>query len=935
MNSMKSWSRPTPEQIDGALDRLTRKEHHRYFFRKLGNPEWILPLKEKGYFKNPDALEEIEFLARVAPEMPELVTDIFTSYVAVRNQYTIDEIVKAGTKVPGRLAGKIALKAIKWLGSSDLTFTLPEDLLDLGIYLGREGHIKEARRVLELVFSLKRAPNEEESVRLFGHPQPPVPRYWRYEFDQLIKTRWEKITDAVKLQALDVFCEGLRKYIRTRNYGSSPFDLFRFFRYAVENNGRERLEDVGDQLITVVTEVSVHLVKSGLSSLQEVVSVLARYEWNIFRRIELYLLSCFPERDISQVEESILDAALFSDLSHEYSLLLTSGFPLMQEKKRQQYLRMVERGPENPEKEKKTSGDDLDHWRFRRLSPIRNNISGYYAEVLSALSKKLGLDPNSQPVYPTSPTAEWIGPTSPKSDDELKSMSVEEVIDFFRYWEPSKDPRMPSPEGLGRSLTSVVEQDPQKYADQAVLFEGLEPTYIRSLFFGLRQALTNGKSFHWDAVTQLIGWVIRQGVGEIENQIIYLERDPGWKWTRQAIATLFSEGLSRKSIPYNFRSSVWTVLRILADDSHPTPKEEEEAISGGWDYFDFSINTTRGEAFHACVRYGLWVREHVQSLSDNRVFNGMSDIPELAETLERHLDIDHDRSLTIRSVFGRWLPWLASLDMKWTTDRIAKVLPMEESMNDYREVAWNTYLHWCRPYDDMLSVLREYYLLAVNTLDDSASDEQKVPERERNLVHHLMVFYARGLIALNEDLMRDFWSHASVGLRAYAIRFVGISLEEDKTPVPQPFLERLMILFDKLLESAVTSLDLFRVELKQFGWWFDSDKFPIEWRLSRLIEVLTIVGEVEPDLAVASKLAEASAADPLGAIKAIFAMVKGDRRGWSIHSWRSDIIKIVGNACQKGGEDGRKVARELIDYAGTIGFHELRPFLDECAKPAL
>jgi len=47
---MKSWKTPTPKQVDLAVALLAHIEQHRYFFDRLENPEWIEPLKSKGFF---------------------------------------------------------------------------------------------------------------------------------------------------------------------------------------------------------------------------------------------------------------------------------------------------------------------------------------------------------------------------------------------------------------------------------------------------------------------------------------------------------------------------------------------------------------------------------------------------------------------------------------------------------------------------------------------------------------------------------------------------------------------------------------------------------------------------------------------------------------------------------------------------------------------
>ena len=46
---MKSWKMPTPEQVAKAVALLGHVEQYRYFFDRLENPEWLLPLQKRDF----------------------------------------------------------------------------------------------------------------------------------------------------------------------------------------------------------------------------------------------------------------------------------------------------------------------------------------------------------------------------------------------------------------------------------------------------------------------------------------------------------------------------------------------------------------------------------------------------------------------------------------------------------------------------------------------------------------------------------------------------------------------------------------------------------------------------------------------------------------------------------------------------------------------
>lgn len=80
-----------------------------------------------------------------------------------------------------------------------------------------------------------------------------------------------------------------------------------------------------------------------------------------------------------------------------------------------------------------------------------------------------------------------------------------------------------------------------------------------------------------------------------------MEADPGWSWTRKAIADLLSAGFENRagSIPIDFRQKVWTILKPLTDDPDPTPEDEQRYGCFNMDPATLSINTTRGRR---CIR---------------------------------------------------------------------------------------------------------------------------------------------------------------------------------------------------------------------------------------------------------------------------------------------------------------------------------------------
>jgi hypothetical protein len=263
----------------------------------------------------------------------------------------------------------------------------------------------------------------------------------------------------------------------------------------------------------------------------------------------------------------------------------------------------------------------------------------------------------------------WVGPTSPKPADELRTMPVAAIVDLLKAWVPVGDWFGPSKEGLGRELTSIVQADSERFAGEAQLFTGVDPTYVRALIRGLIDAAKEGRAFDWAPVLGLCEWVVDQPREIRERPRLTDDEDPGWGWTRKAIGGLLSAGFTKgvAELAFDLRVRAWGVLRRLTDDPEPTPEDETQYGGTNMDPPTLSINTTRGEAMHAVVQYALWVRRHIEQLPDGPalVASGFAGMPEVREVLEAHLDPANDPSLAIRAVYGQWFPWLVLLDRAW------------------------------------------------------------------------------------------------------------------------------------------------------------------------------------------------------------------------------------------------------------------------------
>ena len=959
---MKSWNKPTPEQVEQAVALLVHAEQCRYFFDRLENPEWLEPLRKKGFFRNPpqpirnekeDTIRfppwpEARYLARMAQHKPERVAEIIREMDDTDNANVLGDLVDAMLAMPAKLSAPLVEKVARW--AERPYWLLPEKLGQLIEYWAKggltEGALRVARVLLDVLPEERRVEaGPDEEYRL---PPEPQARFDTWNYEEILKKHYPELVRAAGLPALEVLCDLLEKTIRfsrTREDDHGPEDYSYVWRPAIEEHPQNLGHTIKDALVSGVRDAAEVTVRSRKTTMEEVVKALERRHWKVFRRIALHVLRVFADQALPLIATRLTDRNLFDDVGaqHEYILLMRACFSRLTEKDQAKILGWIEAGPDIERFRERRQGDNgsapsdeevtryLEVWQRDWLARIRpENLPGEWQERYREFVGKYGERDHVE--FPVYTEVGWVGPTSPRTEEDIKAMSVEEIVGFLKTWRPPDNVfREPSPEGLGRVLSSVVAQDPGPFAVEAKRFQGLDPTYVRAVLSGLRDGLKQAGAFDWDPVLGLCQWVLAQPREIKGRRVEPMEADPHWGWTRMEVARLLFAGFGDGAggIPIHLREKVWHILKLLTNDPDPTPEHEERYGGSDMDPATLSINTTRGEAMHAVVRYALWVRRHMEGQADaeDQPRTGFDEMPEVREVLDAHLDVAQEPSPAIRAVYGEWFPWLVLLDSKWARDNATRIFPIGQGEEALLDAAWNTYVTFCKPYDNVLDILREQYRHAAERIGCRRDDAQWLANPDERLAEHLMVFYWRGKLSLGDPLLTAFWERATDALRAHALGYVGRALEQTSGEIPAEVLNRLTQLWAVRVARAkqAQSPTDFAKEMAAFGWWFVSDKFDVAWAIAQLSESLQLVRQTDPEHMVVEHLAKAVEKHPMKSAECLRMIAEGDREGWKLYASSAHIQRILEVALRNptAGEE----AERIIHYLGSRGFLKFRNLL--------
>jgi hypothetical protein len=656
-----------------------------YFFDRLTSPDWIGPLREVGMFQSPPepiregnyvqfpAWPESRYLSRVAGQAPEAVTEIILALPHTDNIRVLVDLAEAVLSMPPELGASLVPTVAGWLTSSYLLL-LPDRL---GKLIGRLAAAGQAEAALELTVALFRLePGAARSVEGTDAVQPPEPQplFDPSEYQRILNESLHDLVKAGGTRTFDLLCDLLTQAINLSRFNendASGEDFSHVWRSAVEPSTQNHYYDVKGALIDAVRDATQQLLEADPGQLETIVRRLEGRS-SMFRRVGLHLLRLFAEPASQLMAARLLDFELLYGVTcyHEYWRLLQARFKELSSEQQNSLLANIAAGPtfyRQKAEAEMTEADVRSHietWQWRLLAAIKDDLPADWVEKYRELVAPRG-EPE-QPDFLSYVGGMWSGPTSPTTAPQLEGMNTDAIVELLRTWQPTGEWRSPTPEGLGRDLSAAVRAQPQRFAADANKFRDLDPTYVRSLLWGLREAAANREEFPWPAVLQLSVLAVDQPPDPPGRDTTFGDLDPGWSWTHKTIADLIGIGLNTgpSEIPYELREAVWEVLEPLTDHEEPTPEYEERYGGSNMDPMTLAINTVRGEAIDAVIHYALWGHRHLEQQPDGAALlaRGLEEMPEVRTVLQRHPDPANDPAAAIRSLYGRWFPWLILID---------------------------------------------------------------------------------------------------------------------------------------------------------------------------------------------------------------------------------------------------------------------------------
>ncbi len=957
---MPSFKTPTQEQIDAALQRMRSPEFDAYFFSRLHNPHWVLPLNEKGLFDSPPPAIRQEgtvsfpnwpaskYLARMTQYVPSDVARIFSA-LSTDNASVNGDMLKATLAMPPDVAATLVPTICRAAETGTLWFHFT-DASDVCARLAEGGEVHAAMMLADALFT----PRIEEGR---SHRD----RHEEYSYKKGLK----KVAPILIVQKPHEFVVKLCDWLQLAVDATKPvdpdsgLDESYWWRPAIEEHEQNREHDFAGVMAGFVRQWFEDAIGGKRLSLNEALEIAERYPYLVFKRIRVHLIHEFAEQAPELARRVMMDRDLFDNYQykHEYAMLVGARLGLLTPDERATWFSWVDAGPDMrdlDESVKDSQGRDgteedrqnrKRYWQFGKLHCVRKHLEGERQRLYQAMLAEDGEPELADLNFRV--RSGWVGNESPMAVDDLASLTFEQAVERVSSWRPGEHQGWaldePDIGGLAATFEQYLATGLVRFSSQARLLIGRPAIYVRAFVRQMTEAVKAGVDIDITAVMGLCHWVVQQPLDERTTPRGKHERlvDDDWQWTRDAIARLIEQICKSRvdgapKYPLDgLRERMWGITHVLCrgraksyilyDESEEDPRSR--------DYAELAINSPRGKAMEAALAYADWVANHVKKSDGERdvLPGGFDAMPEVRGMLEWQISSDN-RSFEALAVIGFRIGLIHWIDRQWLAanastlfhlDGIAESPPMAQGW-----AAWNGFLAWVRPHIEFYELFKEQFAYAVAEAGQVSVGEESREQPMHRLGEHLMVLYGRGQLGLDDDdgLLRRFLAEANPDIRRHAITFVGDSLQGRKN-VPDEVLSRFQVLWNVYWAGEGKRDAEEKPDAWLFGAWFACGLFPEQWALEQLEDFVTVTATAEPDHLNAKELARVAQTDLARTLRILDCLFRGNREGWRIHEWLEEGKPILEAALKAGGAV-RVMAEQIIDYLGRRGYTELGDLLD-------
>ena len=847
-----------------------------FFFNNATDPAWIPVLKERGYFAqllNVKLSDDIFpvwlplfYLKRVSVTDPCLVVDTILNSQDTDNPRILHEVSEIALKVePIEQSLRLKDWVLKYVQAPDSLSdsALIEKLMNR--WAGASADATDAAlELMKVAVSFKADPeSQDKEARHEADPEDlitalePQPRLGEWEYQEILEKGVRPLSERVPYRSARILIDATATMI-LMTFPKEELDSTVWCRRV--NEPSRDYQDSKEDLVHALTFACEKVYENAPESVADLDQALRDERWDIFTRIRQHLYALHPnEQTKPWIRKMILAHEDYGKWEHPYEFQRMIrlaceifGTDLLTKAEREQIFEAILNAPSEHDF-REFAGDQFTEESFKKrkrsfhrvqLRPFAPVLFGRYADYFQELQAE-----EEKPVTDDDyeqDGARWIEKRSPKTTDELKRMSDEELLSFLNEWENvHRDPDEwwveitfeAFAQGFESIFKEVILPDESRLSFWIDNRERIErPLYLRAMVSAIHERVKSNQFDRLDEWFELCEWVLshpEQPREEGVNRSEVSRTHQDWESSRRVIVD-FIESCLRKdvNVPISARRHLASLLDELCTQYDRRLDDDEPVLLSRDDHLTEAINNTRSRALMGLVDFGYWVRRQLE--------DDGADTPEVFTILEKRIGLGCERHLTFPeyAILGLHYIRIWGLNNEWAAEHKRDLFP-QENLRAWIE-AFGNFLKYNRPYKATFDLVRDDFEFALENIDQFKIDSLNPIKLTDTLGEHLFIYYLWGVYPLtgNGSLLERFYEKTKKDRERWSrlFNFVGRSLKNSGKQLEEGLKQRSIEFFNWRFDKKEPS------ELKKIASWLEAECLDAKWRLTAYSQVLDISG---------------------------------------------------------------------------------------------
>ena len=816
---------PSPTDLERLRRCTIRYAQRQYFFSRFARIDWLLPLADAGYFRNPPervlhtdgswSLQhwpEGNALARFAATAPDVVVNQFLSIPSDNSNPAVWNCVATATEsLQPAHASRLVPHLLAALKHAPPVL-FPYSLVGVIPRLASAGEHDEAFQLTDMLLFVKSSdtPKKDPARAGLATTTDILVRLDDFEFSDLLRIALPALETADSVRALRLLAKKLNLALR-----ATASDL-----YPGHSSLWCRVLDRPDEMNSArcqLARATARIALRAASDPQEtdaVFEILERYDHEIFQRIRLHVLAACGPLAIDR-----LNAFFRSPTSleppfryRETAAVVREQFQNASEDARRAFQHALEAGPTDPPDGTPQRGTAEQRWQRRRLIWFRDRIP----TGLRDLAARLGVT-----AHPPTPEDEglaedgfyvdagFVGEQSPVSVEQLHQMDSGHFVDYLTTWRPDTTfYASPTQDGLHQSLVEYGTGEPVEAMQRCRQLTHAAPGtghivgYLRCLLNGIRRPIDGGTPIDPIDALQLLQDLVTYVNARIDQHPTDTTHHKLCERLGTEIADFLTTTCRHNSFLRGHNDTLWMVAEEIMRSVPNWESYQNEEIEAFSEVLNAATNGLAGRATEMLFEVALVTFRNSlgapESLAtgEQREAAKVIAFRRLRPLLEPLLGRVGRGGVSARTVIGTHVPLIHWFDREWLIDTSSALFGNDAS-DPWNHSAWVGFIARARFYRSVFADLRPWYLRAAAVMPTAlertnAFNTDWAPTK--HFAEHVFASFIGGVIGIHDNggLLATVFRYLPGSERSHISWSVFRSWSDSVSPVSGQCVDRLV-----------------------------------------------------------------------------------------------------------------------------------------------